>query len=130
MIWPCWPGRLGALCGRTSRKPAPLAHAGAVVALERDYRNIGVMLFGEPPSFGSIIDDARGSRTGNQQVSASPAKYAKNIERSGQVTFPYTVKLDVNYTSSPVPEPSTLPLLGTGIIGLADVARRKFLPQR
>jgi hypothetical protein len=31
--------------------------------------------------------------------------------------------------TSATPEPSTLALFGTGIIGLAGMARRKFLPQ-
>ncbi|HUY93808.1 MAG TPA: hypothetical protein VMU71_00875 [Terracidiphilus sp.] len=27
-----------------------------MAALERDYRNMGVMIFGEPPAFGAIIE--------------------------------------------------------------------------
>jgi hypothetical protein len=27
-----------------------------LVALDRDYRNMGVMIFGEPPSFKSIVE--------------------------------------------------------------------------
>jgi hypothetical protein len=30
--------------------------AERLAALERDYRNMGVMIFGEPPAFDSIIE--------------------------------------------------------------------------
>jgi hypothetical protein len=52
------------------------------------------------------------------------SNWAGYLIGSGQVDFPYPVQLDVSY--SPVPEPSTFALLGTGILGLAGAARRKF----
>ena len=30
-----------------------------MAALERDYRSMGVMIFGEPPPFASIMDELR-----------------------------------------------------------------------
>jgi hypothetical protein len=47
------------------------------------------------------------------------------IGESGQGDIPYTVALDVTY--SPVSEPSTFVLLGTGILFLAGAGCRKFL---
>jgi hypothetical protein len=51
------------------------------------------------------------------------SNWAGYIGGNGQVDIPYTLDLDVTY--SPVPEPSTFVLLGTGVLGILATLRRK-----
>jgi hypothetical protein len=57
------------------------------------------------------------------------SNWAGYLNGSGQVDLPYTVDFDVTYTSA-VPEPTTLALLTTGLLGLAAVYRRASLRSR
>jgi hypothetical protein len=50
--------------------------------------------------------------------------WAGYISGQGQVTVPYTIQLDVDY--SPVPEPSALALFGTGALGIVSFVRHRF----
>ena len=52
---------------------------------------------------------------------SSAATLLFSTQGNGVTTFSATT------TASPVPEPSSLALLGTGVLGAAGVARRKFL---
>jgi hypothetical protein len=61
----------------------------------------------------------------NSDLESPGSNWAGYLGAVGEMEIPYTVELDVTY--SPVPEPSTFLLLSTGIFGLADLARRKFL---
>jgi hypothetical protein len=55
----------------------------------------------------------------NSSSSFATTGGALQLDNPGITTF--------EVTESAVPEPSTLALLGTGILGLAGMARRKFL---
>jgi hypothetical protein len=73
------------------------------------------------PSFGVVIDYV-GVVHSDLEIPGS--NWAGFIGGVGEVEIPYTVELDVTY--SPVPEPSTFALLGTGIFGLAGLVRRRI----
>jgi hypothetical protein len=71
-----------------------------------------------------------------EQVGTTPNRL--DLQTSGVYAFYYNDELAESSgtfsaalapSTSPVPEPSTSALFGTGILGLAGAARRKFLPR-
>lgn len=74
----------------------------------------------------SNLDDLRFLGLGEINVGVSGGyNWAGYIGGYGQANLPY--EFEVTGTYSPVPEPSSIALLGTGLLALAGIARRKFL---
>lgn len=72
---------------------------------------------------GNVRIQARGEVYGH--ITSQGYNYASYMGGTGQASIPYT--LEIVGTYSPVPEPSSFALLGTGVLGLAGLARRKFI---
>jgi PEP-CTERM motif len=67
-------------------------------------------------AIGPIFEDSPSAY--NQFVSVSRTLWNMTLSSIGRVTF--------TATTNPVPEPSTIALLGLGLVGIAGVARKKI----
>jgi hypothetical protein len=74
------------------------------------------------PNFQNLIVDYSGHV--HSDLESPGSNWAGYLGAVGEVEVPYTIELDVTY--SPVPEPSSFLLIGTGIFGLVGLARHKF----
>ena len=67
-----------------------------------------------------------GTHVGDQQYFNSAFSSANFTNADNQGVFP-TLSSGVMGEASPIPEPGSLLLVGSGVLGLAGVARRRFL---
>jgi PEP-CTERM motif len=94
------------------------------VTVDAVYVSLPAMVNGDEvsPNFNNLFVDYSGHV--HSDLESPGSNWAGYLGAVGEVEVPYTIELDVTY--SPVPEPSTFVLLGTGILGVAGIARLRF----
>jgi hypothetical protein len=113
--------------GMPSRAPTFTTTGSSEVYAEYVFGRIPFAIAGNEVTFGnSVVElDLQGQIKG---FLLDPGmNWAGYLGGSGQVTIPYTVQADVTYTVVPVPEPSTFALVASGILGISNAFRRRFM---
>jgi hypothetical protein len=82
-----------------------------------------------PPVGSLLLEDTfsgTGTMEGTKTVTLGPGPYSLQAGYKVVASGPGSANLTINITTSEVPEPSSMLLLGSGVLGLAGVLRRKL----